>query len=249
MNYGLTQMSKGDFKAALASFQTALALTPNYSLLHINTAIVEGALGRDAEATQHFNQALSLAPGDSKSYYYFARWLSEHRENAPAIALLETGVQKNSADMACRVLLLDLYARERAFDKLEPLLADSLRIAPDDPDLLRFRTQRATAQPPPTRPPQTAEDLLQLSLTYYQANRYEECISAAQQALRLNPNYAEAYNNIAAGYNAMGHYEEGIRAASKAVRLKPDFALARNNLAWAESQLARQRQQKPTAVH
>ncbi len=82
---------------------------------------------------------------------------------------------------------------------------------------------------------------MSLSLSEYQAGRYRECIDAAQQALRLNPKYAEAYNNIAAAWNALGRYDEGIRAAEEALRLKPDFELARNNLAWAKSQLAHSR--------
>ena len=69
-------------------------------------------------------------------------------------------------------------------------------------------------------------------------------IDAARQALKLNPNYAEAYNNIAAAENALGHYSEGIRAAHEALRRKPDFALARNNLAWAESQQNRSRDRR-----
>ena len=61
MNYGLTQMSKGDYTAAMRAFEQALPLTPNYSLLHINIGIAKGALGQDAEAAQSFQQAISLA--------------------------------------------------------------------------------------------------------------------------------------------------------------------------------------------
>jgi len=89
---------------------------------------------------------------------------------------------------------------------------------------------------------ETPEGFLSLSLSYYQAGRYEDCIIAAQQALHLNPNYAEAYNNIAAASNALGRFDDGIRAAQEAVRLKPDFELARNNLAWAQAQRARAQQ-------
>lgn len=237
MNYGLTQMSRGDYNAALASFQKALPLTPSYSLLHINIGIADGALGRDAEAEQHFSQALLLAPGDSQSYYYYARWLSQRGRIPQAIVLLETGVQKNPLDMDSRKLLLNLYASQRESAKLEPLLADSLRIAPGDPDLLRFRATPAPPAPGATVP--TPEAFLSLSLADYQAGRYQDCIDAARQALRLNPNYAEAYNNIAAALNALSRYDEAIPAAEQAIRLKPDFPLARNNLAWARSQKAR----------
>jgi len=243
MNYGLTQMSKGDYTAALASFNRALPLTPYYSLLHINIGIAEGALGRSAEAEQHFTQTLRLAPQDSASYYYYARWLSQQQRTAQAIALAETGVQKNPADMQCRTLLLQLYANQSEYAKFDALLADSLRIAPDDAELSRLRTMRASGKPgvfAAAEGPQTAESLLNASLTDYQQGRYQECIKTAREALRLNPNYAEAYNNIAAAWNALGHYDEGIRAAREAMRLKPDFLLARNNLAWAELQQKRE---------
>lgn len=243
MNYGLTQMAKGDFNTALASFQKALPLTPNYSLLHINIGIADGALGRDSDAAQQFAQALALAPNDSQSYYYYARWLSERGRDSQAAVLLQTGIQKNPSDMQCRRLLLNLYAKEGIRDPFDALLADSLRIAPGDPDLLRLRKAGANSPAPiqaaAQQPPQTPEAFLDLSLSYYQARRYEDCIRAAQQALQLKPGYAEAYNNIAAAWNALGRYQEGIRAAQEAVRLRPDFKLARNNLAWAQSQLAR----------
>jgi len=79
----------------------------------------------------------------------------------------------------------------------------------------------------------TPESLLNLSLADFQAGRFSECISAAQGALKLRPNFAEAYNNIGACYAALNIPEEAIRADQEALRLKPDFVLARNNLAWA----------------
>jgi protein O-mannosyl-transferase len=236
MNYGVARMSQGDFNAALAAFQRALPLTPNYSLLHINRGIAEGALGRDAEAERDFARALTLAPDDSQSYFYYARWLSGRGRVREGVVLLEAGIRENPADLEARLLLLQLYARQGQAAKFNALLADSLRLAPRDPDLVRLQPARVTADAPA---PPTAESLLSLSLAYYRARRYEECIRAAQQALQLNPNYAEAYNNIAAAWNALGRYDEGARAASIAVRLKPDFKLAQNNLAWAESQQAR----------
>jgi tetratricopeptide (TPR) repeat protein len=241
MNYGLTQMAKGDYNSALASFNKALPLTPNYSLLHINIAIADGAMGRDADAQREFAYAIALAPDDSNSYYFFARWLSQHGQTAQAMALAETAIQKNPLDLPSRQLLLQLYAGQNLYDKLNALLADSLKLAPNDPDLLRFRNLPPVAQGTPAVSTQTPEALLSLSLSEYQAGRYRECIDAAQQALRLNPKYAEAYNNIAAAWNALGRYDEGIRAAEEALRLKPDFELARNNLAWAKSQLAHSR--------
>ena len=85
----------------------------------------------------------------------------------------------------------------------------------------------------------TADGLIDLSLQYYQAAKYSECIRTAKQALELKPASAEAYNNIAACYNSMGLWDDGIQAAKAATRLKPDFEIARNNLLYAIAQKER----------
>ncbi len=245
MNYGLTQMAKGDYDAALGSFRRALPLTPNYSLLHINIGIAEAGLHNDSEARQEFNRAIALAPDDSESYYYFARFLSERNDINGAIGLLTSGIQKNPSSMRCRTLLLHLYAQRGSTDRLEALLADSLKIAPNDPDLLALQNTLPSPQSgsvPAALTPRTAEDFVDLSLNLYRSGRFEESVNAARQALTLRPEYPEAYNNIAAGYNALGRFDEGIQAAREAVRLKPDFQLARNNLAWAISEQKRKTQ-------
>ncbi|MGO9094568.1 MAG: tetratricopeptide repeat protein [Bryobacteraceae bacterium] len=82
----------------------------------------------------------------------------------------------------------------------------------------------------------SSDNFLQLSLVYHQAGRFRDCIAAAQEALRLRPEFAEAYNNMAAGYQSLGMWDEAIKAASEALRIRPDFALARNNLAYAQAQ-------------
>jgi tetratricopeptide (TPR) repeat protein len=89
----------------------------------------------------------------------------------------------------------------------------------------------ATAQRSPS-----PESLLELSLAYHRAGRFQDCITAPKAALRLRPDYAEAYNNIAAGYQSLGMWDEAIQAASEALRIKPDFQVARNNQAYSQAQ-------------
>src|SRR5439155_18971756 len=80
---------------------------------------------------------------------------------------------------------------------------------------------------------QTAESYLTLSLQLYQQQRYIEAIDACEAALKLRPDYAEAWNNICAAYNKLGRYEEAAVACEQALRCKPDLELARNNLQYA----------------
>jgi len=86
--------------------------------------------------------------------------------------------------------------------------------------------------------PTTAEGWLALSLSQYQAGFYERSIASSREALKVRPDYAEAFNNICAGENALARFAEAIPACERALALKPDFPLARNNLAYARARSA-----------
>ena len=64
-------------------------------------------------------------------------------------------------------------------------------------------------------------------------------ISAYTEAIRLKPDYAEAYNNRGNVKAALGRHEEAIADYNEAIRLKPDLALAYNNRGTAKGPLGR----------
>ncbi len=244
MNYGLSQMEKGNTAGAYGYFQRASALTPNYPTLEINLGVAAGALGRDAEAEQHFRRAITLAPQDSQSYSFFGRWLRGRARIGEAIAMLNRSAELNPADLEPRYALMAIYSQQADWPGLKRVTEEVLKLAPGDPEARRYWS---LAQNPPARvapagplaaAAPSADRYLNLSLVYCQTGRFQDCVHAAREALRLHPNYAEAYNNIAAAYQSMGRWDEAIEAAQHAIRLKPDFQLARNNLAYASSQKA-----------
>ena len=49
------------------------------------------------------------------------------------------------------------------------------------------------------------------------------------EAIRLNPNLADAYTNRGASYNALGQYQRAIRDLDEAINLNPEMAMAYNN--------------------
>ncbi len=101
----------------------------------------------------------------------------------------------------------------------------------------------AIADPARARPaghePTTPEGWLTLSLTQFQAQRFDDCIASSRHALQLRPDYAEAFNNICAAQNALEHYADAADACEQALRIKPDYPLARNNLAVAKAKLVK----------
>jgi protein O-mannosyl-transferase len=246
MNYGLARMSAGDFPMALTYFESARRYTPNYPKLEINLGIDYGALGRDAEAEQHFRRAVEVAPTETEGHFYYARWLRSQGRDDQAIGELQSAITLNPVNMNARLLLLQIYADRGLWGLLKPLVLETLKLVPGDPEALRFARmqplQAATVLPPPTLVPET---LLSLSLKAYQNNDFEGSIRFAQMALKLRPDYVQAYNNIMAANNSLGRWDEAIQAGRKALGINPDYQLARNNLRWAESQKMKHAGQAP----
>jgi tetratricopeptide (TPR) repeat protein len=242
MNYGLTQMTKGENAAGLASLERALALDPTYALAQVNSAIALARLGRGAEAEAYFQRGLALDPSQAASHLFYGRWLLENRRYADAVTHLERTLAINPVDLMAHHLLMQAQFVQQNWSALRPLAESALRLDSNDAlakdylakfdDLERglARQQRQAEQA------RTPEAYLDLSLAYFRAGRFSDCIDAARQALELRPLYADAFNNVAACYNALGRWDDGIAAATEAARLNPSSELARNNLAWAVSQ-------------
>ena len=65
-----------------------------------------------------------------------------------------------------------------------------------------------------------------LASSYHGAERYEEAITAARDAIQLDPSKPEPYVILAACAVALGHVEEAQQAVQKVLALKPKFNLA-----------------------
>jgi tetratricopeptide (TPR) repeat protein len=63
-----------------------------------------------------------------------------------------------------------------------------------------------------------------------QAGNIEEAIAHYEQALRINPDLAEAHNNWGLALEKLGRTPEAIAHYEQALRIKPDFTAARNAL-------------------
>lgn len=235
MNYGLTQMAKGAYPAALDYFQRALLYTPNYPSLEINLGIVHGALQQPAQAIQHFERAIALAPADDQTHFFYGRWQYQTGDIAGAVRELETAERLNPSRLTTRDLLAASYAANGEMAEARATAVDTLKLAPSDTEALRLLTHPADPD---------AAFWINASLHQYQSGNYQGCIDDAKRALKIKPDSAIAYANIGAGYAGLREWDIAIQNEREALRLDPAFALARNNLALY-TQLASASRQAP----
>jgi tetratricopeptide (TPR) repeat protein len=76
---------------------------------------------------------------------------------------------------------------------------------------------------------------LELSMRLGKLGRYEDSLHAAQEALALTPDSAEARAAIATAYAEMGRWKEASESAEQSLRLDPGFEAARVVLKLAAS--------------
>ena len=72
-----------------------------------------------------------------------------------------------------------------------------------------------------------------LGVAYINLNRYNDAIEAYRQALRINPEDADAWNNLGIAYRHLNRYNDAIEAYRQALRINPEYAAAWYNLGVA----------------
>ena len=244
MNYGLSRMSKGDYKNADIYFSRALKILPYYSSLQINIAVLKEATGDPVTAEAYYLKGIQYGPSYPDSYYFYARFLANQRRFQQAVPQLIKGLSLSPSYFPAHQLLMATYDALNDWSDLQTEATTVLKIAPGNADAMAFldaaqkKSSRTTIAVADDKTKPTAEKYLNLSLIYYNAGRYQDCIDAANQALKLNPGFAEAYNNIGSANNMLKQYDKAIEALKRALSLKPGYQLAINNLAMARTNKA-----------
>lgn len=252
MNYGLTFLSKGDTQTALDYFNRALAYTPNYDVLEINLGIAYGVQHRDADAEQHFQRAIALAPQDARPAYYYARWLDQSGRRAEALIRVQTALALNPSDPDARALQAKLQAEPAApapKNPEEPGSAGYLEASLRAYQAGRYAEAIDAARAVLRLDPASAEAYNNLAVSYLGLRNFDEAERNIREALRIAPAYQlaknnlawiekeraaptpESYVNLSLQLCQTGKYRECIAAAQQALKLNPATAAAYNNIA------------------
>ena len=81
---------------------------------------------------------------------------------------------------------------------------------------------------------QTAYTEFYIGLTFQEKGKYEEAIEHYNEATRINPQDATAYNNRGVAKGELGRPEEAIADCNEAIRINPQYALPYNNRGTAK---------------
>ncbi len=244
MNYGLCLMGRADYTGAGDAYTEALKTTPYYYILHINMGVLAEALGKKEEAEQDYKNALAYGPGYVESYYYYARYLFNNGRVDEAEVYCNKGLDLFAGHLYSRYLLMDILNYKKDWKKLAEVAQATLSMYGADEKAsmyLKVAGNPGSSDALSENKAQSASSLLNLSLAYYRAGKFDECIATCYKAIALQPNYPEAYNNLCSAYNSQQKWDSGVWACNKAIEQRPDFQLAKNNLKWAQDELKKKK--------
>jgi len=181
MNFGCALMRQGALPEALALFEGAKLLAPNYHLVETNLGIVKAALGDWGSAKVHFDQSITLKPQAARTYFFFASWLSKNGEFEEADKQLELSLKNNPTD------------QEVASFRKQNLIQLSLtQYNRQDFEGSLYSAKKAVALDP-----NSAEGWNNIGAAYLALGRGREAIAPLSRALELNPGLEIAKNNLA----------------------------------------------------
>jgi tetratricopeptide (TPR) repeat protein len=243
MNYGLALYSSGDYYGAEKYLKIAEKLTPEYSVVYTNLGLIKEVEGDNAAAENYYKAGVSLGSKYPDPLTFYAHFLIKQWRYAEAVPLLQRAIGLSPLYVTPRMLLMSVYSMTSDWGKLKLLAQQTLEFLPQNPDVLNYleasekKENELDVEDEKVRRSPSLEKFSSLSMLNYQARRYPQCIAAAEEAIKLNPKFAEGYNNIGAAYIKLLQYDKAVEALKQALVLKPGFVLAQNNLETAQTEI------------
>jgi tetratricopeptide (TPR) repeat protein len=206
MNRGIILNELKRLDEALASYDHALTLRPDYVEALSNRGVTLHALRRFEEALASYDRVLTLRPDYAETLMNCGVTLHELKRFEEALA---------SYDRA--LTLRPHYA--------EPLMNRGVTLH----ELNRFEEALASYDRALTLRPDYSDALSNRGNTLHALNRFEEALASYDRALTLRPDYAEALSNRGNTLKELKRFEEALASYDRALALRPDYTEALMN--------------------
>ncbi|TWJ03232.1 Tfp pilus assembly protein PilF [Mucilaginibacter frigoritolerans] len=243
MNYGVALVTAEKYAEAEKYFQKAMRITPDYALLYTNMGYVKEKEGQLQLAENYYKAGIQLGNKVPDTYYFYGLFLIHQLRYSEAEPILLQAVKLSPLYLAPQIQLMNIYSKMIRWNDVVDMANQTLHIAPGNAGALSYlrlaiqKRNELDLEGEKIKNAQSFEKYLDLSLKNYQSARYVQSIGMAQQALKISPSSAEAYNNIGAAYIKLKQYQQADTVLRAALQLRPNFKLAKNNLLQAQQGL------------
>lgn len=233
---GVNRFYEGDFQGAIAAYDRAIGLNPNYAAAYLNRAETRFTSKDTKGGREDLNQALRISPNNVEALLIRGIARKELGDAQGATNDLNQVVRQSNPISAT-----DYNNRGRARLALEDgrgAIEDfnqALKIAPNTPltYLLRGRAygRLGDGKSAMADYDQALRINPNLLLGYnnrggarFRSRDYQGAIADFDQVLRINPNYASGYGDRGVVRYALGDYQGAIADYNQALKINPNNA-------------------------
>ena len=216
LTWGNTKYDLGDYKGAIADYDSAIRLKPDDATAYNNRGIAKDDLGQYFAAIADYDTAIRLKPDHATAYYNRGIAKDDLGQYFAAIADYDTAIRLKPDHATA------YYNRGIAKSDLGQHFA---AIADYDA-AIRLKPDHAIAY-------------FNRGVSKSDLGQHFAAIADYDTAIRLKPDYATAYYNRGNAKGDLGQYLAVIADYDTAIRLKPDHADAYFNRGLAKALLNR----------
>jgi tetratricopeptide (TPR) repeat protein len=197
---GLIHQMGKEYEQAIASYDKALEIKPDYHEAWYNRGVALGNLGRLEEAIASYDQALEFKPD------YHEAW------NNRGIALRNLGRFEQAIASYDRALEFKPDKHEAWNNRGNALF-----------NLGRFEQAIASYDQALEFKPDYHEAWNNRGIALLNLGRFEQAIASYDRALEFKPDDPEAWNNRGNALANLGRFEQAIASYDRALEFKPDY--------------------------
>ena len=212
-NLATALRAKGQLNEAIATYERALSMRPEYGEAHYNLANALNEAERSREAAEHFRIALQTIRGSADVHNNLGIALMGEGKTDEAIAEFQAAVALDSKSPASHRNLADALAAAKQYDRAidefrRAARLDSTGAAAYDLGSLFLeldRTEEAiVAFRASLKEAQSAQAHNNLGIALGIQGRIDEAIGHFEEALKIQPGFADAERNLATARQARG---------------------------------------------
>jgi Tfp pilus assembly protein PilF len=187
-NLGNYYLNRGEYRQALASYDTALKLEPQAVLAMVNASIAYARLGENDKAQKSLQQALKVAPGSGAANFNMGLLNAEQNQPKEAERYLRAAFKADPQMAAAAYNLCVLTAQDR-MDEAVTWCRKAVELRPQEPKYA-------------------------YTLAFYQRQKgdVQGAITTLQNLVKQRPGYVEGYFLL-----AQIHVQQGERQKAEAV--------------------------------
>jgi Flp pilus assembly protein TadD len=242
VNFGLALMDRGEVSSAIAHYNEALRIAPNFAEAHNALGAALFRQNKVNEAGGHFEQALRLKPSFPEAQSNMGIVLARQGRAGEALSYFTRALEAKPSDEQLHHNIGLAFAETGHTSNAIAHFSEAIKIKPGfaEPHIqlgnIFFQQGEADRALAHYREairikPDSADAHTNLGICLMNKGLVQEAAAECREALRLNSAVAEAHYCLGNVFVQTGREDESIDQYEQALRLKPAYAEAHNNLA------------------